>query len=52
MRSVTLKKIGILMGGFSPETSLLPKIALQSGLDFMSLIETILEDALKGEDRG
>jgi len=33
------------------ETSLLPKIGLQSGLDFTSLVETILEDALKGEDR-
>ncbi len=34
------------------ETSLLPKIALQSGLDFTSLVETILEDALKGGNRG
>ena len=52
MSAVTLKKVGVLMGGTSPETSLLPKIALRSGLDFTSLVETILEDALKEGDRG
>jgi D-alanine-D-alanine ligase len=33
------------------ETSLLPKIALIAGLDFTSLIEALLQDTLKGEDR-
>jgi D-alanine-D-alanine ligase len=33
------------------ETSLLPKIALIAGLDFASLIEALLRDSLKTEDR-
>jgi hypothetical protein len=40
MRTVTARKIGVL-----------PKIALIAGLDFTSLIEALLQDSLKTEDR-